>query len=377
MRRIFAVLIVLTGILAGCSGMKTIDHRTSAVNAAQDSHPENYTLIYSLPKTTMKVTVEATQVITRRGPYYQFAERYLGISGVPAIDETTWRIDNVKINSYQEADPDHYYVLTTNDRHVTNYFTLKSEGFILPVNQKQMPEFEGHIYLRETGDDEDILYTDLSIHPNVVEETRTVMRMVRQDTAFVNVPVLQRQSVTRSLDAKAAEAADLIFELRTNRFKLISGDLDLFPDGRAVEAIVGEFARLEREYLDLFTGKVFEKTHEFTFEYTPDPGTMQRNSESHVLFRLSNSDGILPADDERGRPIAIQLEKEMKTDKIRGFESVPASRNSSGQNRLFYRIPDAARVSLMDENQAISRTRVLVSQYGRVVSIPANFLWEE
>ena len=245
MKYLFAVLVIMAYITWGCAGSRKIEHRTSATHVSEASHPAKYTLAYSLPKTTLKVSVEATQIITRRGPYYQYAERYLGISDVPVRDETGWRISNVSIDSYQEADPDHYYILATNDRHVTNFFRLNAEGFILPVNQRQLPELAGTI----TPDTEKIrapLYTDMSIHPRVVEETRTVMRMVRQDTAFVNVPVLQRQSVTKSIEAQAAEVADLIFELRSNRFKLLSGDLDLFPDGKALDVIVSEFARLEK-----------------------------------------------------------------------------------------------------------------------------------
>lgn len=374
MRYFFPVLLLATALLWSCAGKRGIEHSTSAVQASEAVHPANYTLVYTLPKTTLKVTVEATRVITRRGPYYQFAERYLGISEVPSQNSNEWRIDNVRIGSYQEADPGQYYLLRTNDRHVTNFFRLNAEGFILPVNQKQLPELEGFVYRREQERDEP-LYTDLSIHPSVVEETRTVMRMVRQDTAFVNVPVLQRQTVARSLDAKAAEAADLIFELRSNRFKLLSGDLDLFPDGRAMESIIDEFARLEREYLDLFTGKIFEQSHQFTFEYTPDPDTAEGNIENHVLFRLSDTDGILPAGDSGGRPVSLELTRERKTDVLRGLETAPERKGENAGN-LFYRIPDVAGVRLTDGGETIARSRVLVSQYGRVVSLPANFLWE-
>jgi hypothetical protein len=373
MRYFFPVLLLSAILLWSCAGKRGLERGTSAVHVSEDAHPADYTLVYTLPKTTLKVTVEATRVITRRGPYYQFAERYLGISGVPAQNSNRWRIDNVKMASYQEADPDQYYVLRTNDRHVTNYFRLNAEGFILPVSQRQLPELEGFVYRREQETDEP-LYTDLSIHPSVVEETRTVMRMVRQDTAFVNVPVLQRQTVTRSLDAKAAEAADLIFELRSNRFKLLSGDLDLFPDGRALEAIIDEFARLEREYLDLFTGKVFEEKHQFTFEYTPN-ALAEGNLENHILFRLSDTEGILPAGHSGGRPVSLELTRERKTDRLNRLENPPLRKGES-PNQLFYRIPDVARVSLKDGNETIARSRILVSQYGRVVTLPANFLWE-
>lgn len=368
------VLISLAGFFWGCNASKRIDYRTTAVHTPDISRPEKYTLAYSLPKTTLNVSVEAARIVTRRGPYYQYAERFLGITGVPDRDNTEWRIDNVQIGSFQEADPDHYFVLRTNDRHVTNFFMLSEEGFILPVNRAALPETPG--WTEQSGHDpEEAVYTDMSIKPWVVEETRTIMRMVRQDTAFVNVPVMQRQSVTRSIEAKAAEVADLIFEIRSNRFKLLSGDLDLFPDGKAIEAIIREFARLEEEYLSLFTGKKYETRLTFMFEYSPETHAPGNGAERHILFRFSDSQGILQPGNVSGRPFLLELNNEMKTSQLGVISHVPAS-GRSDTGSLFYRIPDVATVKITDGNRTVASRRLPVNQYGVIVAIPADFLWE-
>ncbi len=370
----FFLFIALSVLAAGCTGQKGIEHRTVAVNAKEATHPERYTLVYALPKTTLRVTVDATQVTTRRGPYHQYAERYLGISGVPERNYDRWLIDNIRIESYQEADPDQYYLLETNDRHVSNFFKLSTEGFILPVNQKQLPDLEGHHFTGNAGI-KDPLYTDLSIHPLVVEETRTVMRMVRQDTAFVNVPVLQRQSVTKNLEARAAEVADLIFELRSNRFKLVSGDLDLFPDGRALEAIIDEFNRQEKEYLGLFTGKVYETHHQFTFDYTPGNNGTDGNGDYEIIFRFSETDGVLSANDVSGRPVTLEITAEGKTANLERLTATAGRERRGG--KLYYRVPESASVRIVGENNnTLASRRVLISQYGKLVTLPADFLWE-
>jgi hypothetical protein len=375
MRYKFAAIAFAAVLFAGCMGQKGIDRSTSVVHASESYQPDGYTLVYSIPKTTIDVSVEVLQIITKRGPYYQYAERFLGIAGVPSQDMTRWRINNVEIDSYEETDPDHFYLLSTNDRYVTNFFQLSAEGFILPVNQRQLPELQSQMLGREKSPERPV-YTDLSIHPNVVEETRTVMRREMQDTSFVNVPVLQRQSVTRSTEAKAAEAADLIFELRNNRFKLLSGEIDLFPDGKAMEVIVEEFSRLEREYISLFTGKVIEIKHDYYFEYYPDKSALENGIERGIIFRFSDSAGILPENDVSGRPIALELKNEMKTGRIDRLSPVQPGRDGN-RNMLYYRIPDVASVRLTDGNNTISRNRVLVSQYGKVVNLPADFLWVE
>lgn len=368
-----ALILVLTGLLSGCAGTAIFERNTSARNIVDYTQPEQYTLVYSLPKTTVRVSIDAVQTITRRGPYYQYAERYLGIPGVPESDEISWQIGNINIETYEEADPEHYYLLKTNDRHVTNFFKLQKEGFILPVNQRQLPELEGVIN-PTAAEIADPLFTDLSIHPRVVEESRTVMRMVRQDTAFVNVPVMERQSVTKSLEARAAEVADLIFELRSSRFRLISGDLDLFPDGKAMEEIIREYSRLENEYLNLFTGKVFEVNHKFSVDYTPGKNPAESGIEHAVVFRFSGSQGILPSDDVSGRPVTLELNNENKTARLQRITEGSASALND-QGTLLYRIPDVAVLKITDENSTIAVKRIPVSQYGKVVTLPADFLW--
>jgi hypothetical protein len=281
-----------------------------------------------------------------------------------------------EISPFLESDPNHYYLLSTKDSHVTNFFRLREEGFIIPINQRQLPELQTSVPGRERTYDHPV-YTDLSIHPNVVEEMQTVMRRERQDTTYVNVPVMQRQSVTRSLEAKAAEAADFIFELRNNRFKLLSGELDLFPDGKATEAMLDEFARLEQEYISLFTGKVVEIKHAYTFQFTPESASLDYDTERGILFRWSDSSGVLPDNDMSGRPVMLELKSELKTLELTRIPSEPDadSKGNNNPDRIYYRIPDAAEVRLTDGNRTIARKRVLVSQYGKVVSLPVNFLW--
>ncbi len=374
MRYNFAAMLIIAVLLSGCAGNKMVEYTTSAVHARESEYPPGYTLIYALPKTTIRVTVETTRVTTIKGPYFQYADKYLGITDAPSRDEVEWIISGVSTSNYQESDPDHFYMLKTNNRHVTNFFKLSDEGFILPVNHKQIPDLDDLTHSL-TPEYKSPFFTDLSMNPRVVEESRTVMRMVRQDDAFVNVPVMERQSVTRSLEARAAEVADLIFELRSNRFKLLSGDLDLFPDGKALEVIVEEFTRLENEYLSLFTGKVFKTVKEYSFEYTPDKDAIADNTEYGTLFRFSDTEGVLPNDNISGRPITLEIEGQQKT---RSLDRIKPSTNPDrpGTGTLFYRIPDIAKVSLKDGNSVISSVRIPVSQYGSVVTLPADFLWD-
>ena len=48
-----------------------------------------YGLIYSLPKTHVNIEVEAVRTVKKAGPYYRYAEKYLGVKN--PITETARR----------------------------------------------------------------------------------------------------------------------------------------------------------------------------------------------------------------------------------------------------------------------------------------------
>jgi len=54
-------------------------------------------IIYGLPKTTLKFTVEAKRTEIIPGPYAEFALKYLGIENAPEEEATQWQITNIAI----------------------------------------------------------------------------------------------------------------------------------------------------------------------------------------------------------------------------------------------------------------------------------------
>lgn len=358
---------------SACAGPQIAERTTYAEQADLFESPDSFTLAYWLPLTTLRFYVSADEIVTKRGPYYQYAERFLGLPGVPAEDARKWNISDVKIRQYTEADPEHNYFLLTNEKHVKSYFRLTSQGFILPMTGEHTPSPAPSLFTG-TEDVQQLYFPDMSMEKGEVEETRRVMRREQRDTAFVNVPVLETVTVTRTLREKAEEAADFIMDIRSNRFKMISGDFDLFPDGRAMEAILDEYERLEREYISLFAGKVFTRDHFFVFEYTPEGVEPGEEVERTILFRLSDNGKILPPGDMSGRPVVLELKPEGKTNSVQRFPGVNGE-NQQG-NYFIHRIPDAATIRLIDGDKTLLQKRVLVGQYGRIMRLPSDLLFE-
>jgi hypothetical protein len=369
MRYRFFIVLPLFFIMIACNGGKKIA-LTATDPVKSYSGSNEYTVVYNLLRTSLEFTVETTRILTRRGPYYQFAEKYLGISGVPAQDTEQWFISGVSLNSREEADPDRYFVLTAENIHSFSYLRLVREGFIIPIYRTNHNQFFSGL-AAEPDYAEDLNFTDLGVKRIVTQETQSSFRLIQQDTAFVSVPVLRKEVVRKSLEEKAKEAADFIIDLRMNRFKLISGEYDMFPDGQSMQSVLEEFKRLEEEYLSLFIGKTYKQVRTRMFEYIP---SQNEEIDRTVLFRFSDSKGILPFGDLSGRPISLEISRENRTAALSSFPE--PVKGDEMQGRVFYRVPDFGVVQLIDGRNVIMKNRIPVSQFGKTISIPANFRWD-
>ena len=97
-----------------------------------------YGLIYSLPKTIFDIEVTATQTIEKAGPYFQYAEKYLGVPVKITENKSFWKLDKVKINSYGEADKEQQYLVQFKSGSAP-YMFLNKEGLLLSVNTDPLP----------------------------------------------------------------------------------------------------------------------------------------------------------------------------------------------------------------------------------------------
>ena len=98
-----------------------------------------YGLIYSLPKTVFDIEVVATQTIVKAGPYYKYAEKYLGVPVSITEDKSSWKLDKATINSYGIADKDQQYLVQFKSGS-TPYMFLNKDGLLLSVNTDPLPD---------------------------------------------------------------------------------------------------------------------------------------------------------------------------------------------------------------------------------------------
>lgn len=323
-------------------------------------------IIYALPQTVLKIRVDMLEVKTYRGPYYRFAEKYLGITGVVQENKTEWFLTKVNLETELEADPDWFFVVNRDNGRACckALFNLSDEKLLVDINQliMQPDKIEKDIYPQHP---QGLLYTDVGIYANKVIHSDTLYKTILTDTTFIRIPVLREQSVLKTIDEKAEEAASFLLDIRERRVDLVTGEYDFYPEETALETGLKKMGELENEYLSLFIGKTVEIPHSFEFYYIPKSGEIYENIE---LLEYSGQ-GIIREKSGKGNMVSLLIKN---TNKTRILTEYNQRQLYQGMNIIYYRIPDMAEVEIQDQGKTILKARIPVSQYGAVLSMPVS-----
>ena len=197
--------------------MKTLNYALAAalmsVNIAayaQSGHsdPEG-SLVYSLPSTSVKLEVEARQETFHAGPYAKYAQKYLGVDARQQ-DATKFEVTSVKMTSAVEADPALRYTVNPGAG-MTAFLALTSQGLV-SIADAAAESTEWRFPSASKGD-----FSDKGLTSNLTSEAATLYRTVKSESAYNKVAVQQEMVVQKSMDARAKEAADMIFSLRKKK----------------------------------------------------------------------------------------------------------------------------------------------------------------
>jgi len=369
MKKILTLYLIII-LLVSCK--TTSETRTSKIDA--NSLNTESGIIYALPRTNLTFKVEAMKTEVIPGPYYEYAEKYMGLENVPEKEQTIWNITNIEISTYQDIDPEQYYMIEPSGKMNIDFNKLFESGAILPVNKSVETNFPNAFYGNDIANNE-IIFTDLSVTKYVGKEKITYYKRVQRDSLFAKVPVTETKSVYKSFAEKAEEAANFIFTIREKRVELLTGMADFYPEGKALEVALEELNRLENDYLSLFTGKRFTSHYMANFEFTPG---LKELEQPFILFRFNDEKGVLSANNLSGRPIIVELEKMSQIKNLSFLMDDQINREGlEYKNKLFYRVPDLVQVKVYDGNKLLATRKVNVEQYGEVLQFPTMFLMDE
>ncbi len=357
MKRNIDLLIALTLLLAGCSTpMNIVETRPLATGDSLVL--EGY--VYSLPRTTFRLSLDVTRTRTVRGPYYRFAEKLLSLEDVPVRNSDSYRISGIRLETFEETDPERFYLVrqVSGQTDLSGLLRLGREGLIFDYRQAPPP---GQQVSLPGSFPKGPLFTELSMERNTAMSIDTFYKTILTDTSFIRVPVLKEQLLVKTIDEKAEEAADFILELRYERFMMLTGNNATPVSDYAVRRL----DEIERQYLELFTGKSFEEKYTYTFYITPSGDELFDNIE---ILEFSERRGVQEGGTPDSEVLSMRLRKTGKTDALRSPDASP--RLPVRTNALYYRIPDLAEVEISLGGQTMLNGRYPVSQYGEILSLP-------
>lgn len=315
-------------------------------------------IVYSLPMTSVHLKVSAEYESFIAGPYARFAQKYLGVQAREENRET-YRITSVEMIPYIEADPSINIALNlgNNKNASANFIEMINQGLIMwsdsyagKMEKIQFPTLAGNSdFLRSMAGS------------NLTNEMTTLYRTVQGRSSLDRAAVQQSQVVEKSLEKRAEETANLIFKLRAKRLDIITGETDATFSGDALRAAISEINRLEQEYLDLFLGKTDLGKQTMSFDVVPKA---DNEKQIYIAFRVSDSQGLLPAGNLSGRPVVLELIREEASAAVNMDATVAA------KGRVIYRKPAIVNARLSDGQTLLMQSRIPVYQLGNMMSFP-------
>lgn len=329
---------LLIAIMIGfCAASTSSAQSTSKLTATKANE---YGLIYTLPLTAFEVTVAAEKTVKTPGEFCRYARKYL--NDEPILSQSAaWRVTEVVVRQTAYPDESERYLVTLKGGNGV-YVTVSDDNFPIAINDE--------------GYEPEAVDVEL---PEAVDPKPTVLEL----------PVA-RQAVTPEMiqstsSAKRAEmAAAKIYELRSTRNEIISGQADAMPsDGEAMKLALSQIAAQEEALTAMFLGTVQTSVEVRTYKVAvPSEGAPERS----VVARLSAVNGLVAADDLSGAPIYVTV-----TPESRGELPV----NEKGETKAFpkggvaYRIPGTARVSVTYDGETYAQGSYDVAQYGVVFGL--------
>lgn len=303
---------------------------------------KKFGVTYMLPQTEIKIEAEATRQHYEPGQFSKYAERYLRLRDVKQEAETSWTLDEVKVNIVGVPDPSNIYFVEMKDRTTAPLMELTADGIVRSIN------------LPFTGDKK-------AEQPQAKQQEDEALPDPR---TFLTEEILMTNSTAKMAELVARE----IYSIRESKNALLRGEAENLPkDGAQLQIMLDNLNKQEKAMVQMFEGKVTTETHHFTKRVTPE------EMSNHVVFRFSKKLGFVEADDLAGEPVELTIvnkqlipeqpaEPEGKSS--RSIISILTNGNKSAIEGVAYNVPGKADVKLTYQHKDIINTELSLTQFG-------------
>lgn len=318
-------------IIAGIAGLLLGAPLWAQTNVVKKNavKANDFGVTYSLPQTSLVVDAEVTKVTCKAGPYYQYAEKYLGVKDAVTENQVYYELGKVDLINRGIPDPDHTYIVAFKPGTVAPYVYLTEDGLLCSINTEYTPD---------------------AAEPDSAAAAR------RPKTSAASV--LSEELLMAGSTAKQAEvAAKQIYRIRESRLNILTGDADnLPPDGEAMKLVIQQLEDQERTLTQLFTGTRDRQTDHYEVSVVPSD-----DLDKEVIFRFSKQLGIVAADDLGGAPVYMNLKA---TERAPQLDPKEAEKKEKSLKGIVYNVPGKASVQIVMGRKTLYKGTVQIAQFG-------------
>lgn len=362
------ILVIIALLSGSCFPQKQLPAPENIISPLADTtRIRGSSLVYALPRSVFTIRFTMERTIEIPGPYSKFAGDFLGLDNVILDEEEFWSIKRISVISHEESDPSEFYVIETSKIFNSNVLALRDEGLILDLNPARDFNEEMALNSKETDLNQFRSFDSGSDEYYQIHRD-TAFRRINVDSAFIKIPYLVEKKKRLTSEQLAERAARRLMELRDGKMMILTGEANVFPQDKAA---VDEINRLEKEYTELFTGRIYKEEKTFTYQLVPEKAMSGRPV---IIFRFSENTGPEDIASKEGNPVILTMIPEKKTKDITLISQQQAGSASDVSDRLFYRIPDVVSMKISLGSEILYNSRKLMYQFGEIVQLPANYL---
>lgn len=304
--------------------------------SAQSLHEDEYAVVYHMPLTQLAVTIEYDEVTVAPGPFYLYAERYLGTKDVVQEPQTRYEVTTIRMAPHTIADPNRSFnVLPGIDQQL---LSLTSEGMLYGYN---VPT------------------------PSVVPAEAIATELPKTISNDL-MPLMEEQLVASSIAKMAEGAAKQIYHIRETRMNILAGDVEHVPaDGMSMQLVLNELDKREKALAELFVGTKNVVHHSYTIYYTPN-----NDVKDVVIARVSRFAGVVANEDLSGEPIRLTLKGQRQ--ELLPMEFEETKKKVQVPSQIYYNLPGSADITLQFAGKTVAQAKYIIAQYGVAVPLAKN-----
>lgn len=321
-------LIALCCLLSAGAYAQTNVVKVSAIKS------NNYGVNYYLPKTEFVIQAKVSKVTEKAGPYYKYAQKYLGINDPITEDREYYTLDEVSVSTRGIPDKNQAYLIEFKAKTTAPFAYLTKEGLLCAINAEYKPENKGG----DAGQEDKKETAKVNVHSVFTEE------------------YLQAGSIGKMAEVSAKQ----IYRLRESRLDMLTGESENIPrDGEAMKLVLEQLEAQEKALVSQFKGSVTTEEQAYEVSLLPE------NDLKRVLFRFSKHLGIVDSDDYSGAPVYIELKAINKAPEItdpKELERIAKIKNNP--KGLIYNVPGKASVDITFGTENIYSGEHAVAQFG-------------